>query len=331
MAQQEENTDYVHLSQEEREEIFKYKAQWKSLRWIGRKLKRSHTTIWRERNRNAEDKWRGKFKYSPSQAQKKYEERREKANFKLVKLRNNDKMREKLIKYIKEKSKEWWIDEIVWRMNLEWYKMVSTCSVYRFIREDMPELQKYLRHGEKWYRTKNKGNKRKKGYTDVPNIKERPETANKRLEIWHWEWDTVVSGHKAKWWIVSMYERVSRYYIIKKIGNLRAETARIIIEAMMKGERIKSATFDNWVEFRSIWKLSFDCYRADPYASYQRGGNEKHNGLFRVYVPKGSDISKYTEEEIQTIQNKINHKPRKILWYRSPYEVYHWVSIKYIK
>ena len=149
MVQQKENTNYVHLSQEEREEIFKYKAQWKSLRWIWRKLKRSHTSIWRERKRNREDKWRGKFKYSPSQAQKKYEERRNKANFKLIKLWNNDKMREKLIKYIKEKSKEWGIDEIVWRIKLEWGEMISTSSVYRFIREDMPELQKYLRCGKK--------------------------------------------------------------------------------------------------------------------------------------------------------------------------------------
>ena len=331
MVQQKENTDYKHLSQEEREEIFKYKAQWKSFRWIGRKLERSHTSIWRERKRNREDKGRGKFKYSPSQAQKRYEERRNKANFKLVKLRSDDKMREILIKYIKEKSKEWGIDEIVWRLKLEWYKMVSTSAVYRFIREEMPELQKYLRCGEKWYRTKKKGNKRKKGYTDVPNIKDRPEEANNRREIWHWEWDTVVSGRKAKGWIVSMYERVSRYYIIKKIGNLKAETVRITIEAMMKGEYVKSSTFDNGVEFRSIWKLPFNCYRADPYASYQRGWNERHNGLFRVYVPKGSDISKYTEEEIKKIENKINNKPRKILWYKSPYEIYHGVNMKYIK
>ena len=331
MAQQKKNTDYKHFSQDEREQIFKYKAQGKSFCWIWRKLWRSHTTISRERKRNAEDKWRWKVRYSPSQAQQKYEDRRDKANFKLVKLWRDDKVREKLIKYIKAKSKEWWIDEIVWRMKLEWYKMVSSSSVYRFIREDMPELEKYLRHGEKWYRTKKKGNKRKKWYTDVPNISERPEEANNRTEIWHREWDTVVSGRQAKWWILSMYERVSRYYIIKKTGNLKAETARIIIEAMMKGEKVKSATFDNGVEFWSIWKLSFDSYRADPYASYQRGGNEKHNGLFRVYVPKGSDIWKYTEEEIQKIQNKINHKPRKILWYKSPYEVYHGVSIKYIE
>lgn len=326
-----QNKKYTHLKQEEREEIFLFVREWKSLRRIWRKIWRSHTSISRELNRNVEKKWRWeKRKYSPSKAQRMSEERRMETNRKRMILYKDHSLHEKIVSLLKDKGKNRWLDEIIWRLKLEWNCKISTGSAYRFIREERKDLQKYLRFWAKWYRTKKKWNKRTKWYTDVPNISERWEIANERREIWHWEWDTVVSGKIAKWWIVSMLERRSRYYLIKKVNNLKAETARITIEAMMKWEKVLSATFDNWVEFWAIWNLPFQCYRADPYASYQRWGNERHNWLFRVYVPKWSDISKYTEEEIYKIQNEINHKPRKILWYKSPYEVYHNVEKKYI-
>lgn len=327
---QQKTKHYQYLTQDEREEIFKHKEQWKSFRWIWKKLWRSHTTVSREWRRNSEDLWRDKYKYSPSQAQKKYEERRANANFWHVKLWKNHRYRTKMIQMLKTKWKERWLDEIIWRMNSKWYGKISTSTWYRFIRYDMLDLQKHLRFWEKWYRTSKKWNKRKKRYTDVPNIWERPESVNERKEIGHWEWDTVVSWKVSRWWVVTMLERKSRYYLIKKVWNLEAENTKITIEAMMKWEKIESATFDNWVEFGKIWGLAFQCYRADPYSSRQRWWNERSNGLFRVFVPKWSDISSYTNEEIQIIQNRINHKPRKILWYRSPYEVYHNKEMKYL-
>lgn len=327
---QKQTTYYLHFSQEEREYIAQEKRAWKSFREIGRELWRSHTSVSREYKRNAQDVWRDCLKYSPKQAQKKYEQRRLHANRKHIILWRKHKMRERLIELVRNKWRERWLDEIIWRMKLEWYQIVSTASAYRFIRNEISELQKYLRYWEWWYRTRKKWNKRKKWYDDVPNISERPETVKNREKLGHWEWDTVVSWRKNKWWVVTMLERFSRYYLIKQIWNLKSETARITIEAMMEWEKIESATFDNWVEFRWISKLPFQCYRADPYASYQRWWNERHNWLFRRYVPKWSDIWKYSAEEILEIQSKINHKPRKILDYRSPFEVYHWVKLKYI-
>lgn len=331
MAQNKDN-DYNHLTQDEREYLFVERSKGKSFRKIAKEMGtgRSHTTLSRERKRNSIDKWRDVIKYSPSKAQEKYENRRIKANQNHIILRKEDKMRERLIWLLEDKGKSRWVDAIVWRLKLEWYRSVSTSSVYRFIRYDKPWLQAYLLHWKKWYRTRWKWNKRKKMYTDVPNIAETPIEAKNRLERGHREWDTVVSWRISKGGIVSMYDRYSRYYIIKKVGNLKSWTVKIALEAMMAWETVKTAVFDNGAEFWNISELPFQCYRADPYASSQRWGNERHNWFFRRDVPKWSDISDYSEEEIQMIQDKINHMPRKILGYRTPYEVYHEKELKYL-
>ena len=99
----------------------------------------------------------------------------------------------------------------------------------------------------------------------------------------------------------------------------------------MKWEKVESITFDNWVEFSSILKLCYQCYRADSYSSWQRWTNEKHNWYVRRFIPKWENINARSNEEIQKIQDMINHKPRKILGYKTPYEVYYGVEQKYIK
>lgn len=102
------------------------------------------------------------------------------------------------------------------------------------------------------------------------------------------------------------------------------------INAMLAWEVVRSITFDNWTEFSNIWKLKWQCFRADTYSSWQRWSNEKNNGLVRRFIPKWMDIWQFTDEEIQKIQDKINHKPRKILGYKSSYEVYHNKNLTYI-
>ncbi|MGM9896633.1 MAG: IS30 family transposase, partial [Enterococcus faecalis] len=69
-------------------------------------------------------------------------------------------------------------------------------------------------------------------------------------------------------------------------------------------------------------KLNVDVFFADPYASWQRGTNENTNGLLREYVPKGMDIGKFTESQIQEFVYKINTRPRKVLGYKTAKEVY---------
>lgn len=320
---------YKHLNQEKRIEIYSFLREWLSLREMWRRLCISHTTISREIKRNSIDKWWDNIVYKPLKAEKLYKERRYKANFRHIKLLKDEKLRNKIEELLKNENR--WPDEILWRLKLEWYDVISTASLYRFIREDKPSRQRYLRYKQKWYRTKKKWNKRKKMYQDVPNIKERPEIINTRWRLWDFEWDTIVSGHKYKWWLVTLADRKSRYYLIKKVWNLKVETINMTINAMLNGEHVESIIFDNWTKFSGIVYLPWQCYRADPYSSWQRWTNKKHNWYVRWFIPKWEDINKRSNEEIQKIQNIINHKPRKILGYKTPYEVYYNKNLNYIK
>jgi len=320
------------LTQSERVEIYALMKQKLPCREIWRRLWRHHTTIWREITRNSIDKWRDVYVYKPLEAERIRLQRRYKANQKHIILRRDYQQRELLEKLLKEKWRSWWPDEILWRIKLElWRDVVSTATFYRFIRDDKPLRQRYLRYKQKGYRTNKKGNKRKKMYQDVPNIKERPEIITERWRLWDFEWDTVVSGRKYWWWLVSLADRKSRYYMIKKVWNFKADTINMTINAMLKWENVKSITFDNWVEFSSIIELLYQCYRADAYSSWQRWTNEKHNWYLRWFIPKWANIDDWTDKEIQNIQNMINHKPRKILGYKTPYEVYYNKILTYIK
>jgi len=326
---QTKNNHYKQLNQEQRIEIYAFLREWLSYREMWRRLWISHTTIGREISRNSIDEWREIYKYKPIEADKLYKERRHKANFKHIKLCKDDKMRYRIEELLK--NQKWWPDEILWRLKLEWYSVVSTSTLYRFIRENNPIRERHLRFKHKWYKTYNKGNKKtKRVYNDVPNIKERPEIIDLRWRVWDFEWDTVVSGHKYKGWLATLTDRMTRYCLMKKVWNLKAQTLNITINAMLLWEKVESITFDNWVEFSDISQLLIQCYRANTYASYERWTNERHNWLIRRFIPKWANIDDRTDKEIQKIQNIINHKPRKILGYRTPYEVYYDTILTYI-
>ena len=200
-----------HLSQEERVEISYGLRDKQWFREIWRRIKRNHSVVKREVERNSLDLWRGKTKYDPIVAHRMAQERRYKANYEHIILRRDVRQRKILVGLLKRKGYIRGPDEILWRLREKcWYKVISIWTFYRFIREEMPELQKYLRYKKRWYRTRKKGNKRKKWYDDMPNIRERPKEADNREEVWHREWDTLVSNRQTKWWAVTVVDRKSR-------------------------------------------------------------------------------------------------------------------------
>jgi IS30 family transposase len=95
----------------------------------------------------------------------------------------------------------------------------------------------------------------------------------------------------------------------------------------LPAEKRRSLTLDNGREFaRPVeleQKLDLPIYFAHPYHSWERGTNENTNGLLRQYLPKGSDLTLVTSEQLRSHVRQLNHRPRKCLGFQSPFEVFH--------
>jgi len=329
---QKQSKQFTQLSQEERVEISHYLREWHSLRAIAKLISRSHTSISREISRNSTDYWRGNLVYKPLEAERKKTKRKEKTNEWHIKLKKNHALRTKLSQTLVSHGHYWWLDEILGYLKREWWETVSTSTWYAYIRK-YTNRRRYLRYKQDWY--KNRKWKRTKSTTIrwVPKIDKRPEEVNNRTRIWDREWDTIVSSWSLGWLFTSI-DRCSRYSILEKIPNHQANTLLTIMTARLRNEQVLTITTDNWVEFANLaklWKrLKINPFTANPYASYERWSWEKMNWFVRRFIPKWSDISKYSDEDIKKIEYMLNNKPRKILGYRTPYEVYHNTKLSYL-
>lgn len=165
------------------------------------------------------------------------------------------------------------------------------------------------------------------------SIEERPAHIDDRKEFGHWEIDTVI-GKKTKDdnALLTLVERQTRNAIFLKISD---KTSGAVSNAISKlrdffgskfSQVFKTITADNGLEFSELHKLGSELetqiYFAHPYASHERGTNERHNGLIRRFIPKGKAIADYTCESIANIESWCNTLPRKILGYKTPEELF---------
>ena len=118
---------------------------------------------------------------------------------------------------------------------------------------------------------------------------------------------------------------------IHQAAKLPDKSADSVVQACARvllplADRIETITYDNGKEFASHVKIATSLgslsYFAKPYHSWERGLNEHTNGLFRQYFPKGSDLSILSDADVQRVEAKLNSRPRKILGYRTPREVF---------
>lgn len=186
---------------------------------------------------------------------------------------------------------------------------------------------------------KRKYNKIRPAYNNKKgrSIEERPPETLKRLELGHWEMDTVVG--KGKTCLLVLTERMYRKEIIIK---LKSRSQKEVVNALDKLERrwgkrkfratFKSITSDNGGEFLSQEGIETSClnrkkkrtimYFCHPYSAWERGSNENANKMIRRFIPKGANIAEYTEKEIMRIENYMNNYPRKLLNGLTPNSLY---------
>lgn len=122
---------------------------------------------------------------------------------------------------------------------------------------------------------------------------------------------------------------------MEKLKNKSAEvTGQTIVKAVNGSDQsFLSLTVDNGKEFtfheKIAEKTGLLIFFAHPYSSYERGTNENTNGLIRQYFPKKTDLSKGSPASVKKVENLINHRPRKVLGFKTPYEVHHEITLQY--
>ncbi|MEK5751418.1 IS30 family transposase [Acinetobacter variabilis] len=301
--------NYTHLTQEERYQISTLLREGFSKRYIAWRLNRSPSTISREIARN-----RARNGYFAQHAHK------------LARRRHCPNP--KRIPY------DTWV-QVVAYLDLQWspeqiasHVSVSLHSIYRFIQQDKS------RGGVLFHNLRFR-NQRKRKYgsietrgqlTNRKSIHDRPAEIEQRSRFGDLEIDTIV-GKNHQQSLVSIVDRKTGYLWLKKCSTRKAEEvcqATIRLLEPIKAH-LKTITADNGKEFSlheyAAQELDIDWYFADPYSAWQRGTNENTNGLIRQYIRKGSDLNDYTDAYIAEITQRLNHRPRKRLGFKSPSQV----------
>src|SRR6202158_3661350 len=160
---------------------------------------------------------------------------------------------------------------------------------------------------------------------DLVSIRQRPAVVDDRAVPGHWEGD-LLSGAKNSY-IATLVDRHTRYVMLAKVANKDTQT---VISALIKqakklpSELYKSLTWDRGKELtdhrRFTLATNIDVYFCDPQSPWQRGSNENTNGLLRQYFPRRTDLSGYTQADLDQVALRLNQRPRKTLAFETPAE-----------
>jgi IS30 family transposase len=163
-------------------------------------------------------------------------------------------------------------------------------------------------------------------------LRERPVDVNSRQEPGHWESDLVVGKGVAALQVTA--ERKTRYTRLVKTRDKSAQAAH---DALCRALRSvpqalrQTITYDNGSEntlhVEVNARLGTRSFFCDPYASWQKGTVENTNGLIRRFLPKGTNLDMIPEAHLASIENWLNHRPRKCLHFQTPAEAYQSSSV----
>jgi IS30 family transposase len=331
-----------YLSLAERDEIALEIAAGKSRRTIARSLGRPASTIAREvaRNRSADGRYRA------GAAQQAAEERaaEERARRpKPAKLATNHRLHDYVQGQLTSKSKPS-PEQIAGRLRVDFPDDESMRVSHETIYQSLyvqgrgalnRELTAALRTGRALRRPRRRPDQRRSRsagradwLTPPVMISERPAEVADRAVPGHWEGDLIVGGTATPSAVPTLVERSTRYLLLGHLEHghsaeaVRTAVAEVITTLPQHLRR--SLTWDQGTEMAQHAQFTIDTgvqvYFCDPHSPWQRGTNENTNGLLRQYLPKGSDLSVHTAEDLAEIAAALNNRPRKSLAYRTPAE-----------
>jgi len=312
------------LSVHEREEILLGLHQGISMRAIARTLGRAPSTVTREVAANGR---RESYRIWTAHQRARACTRRPK----VAKL-DDPVLCEKVTTWLEE---FWSPDEISRRLAREFPSdptmQISHETIYQSLYvqgrgELRRELARCLRSGRAERRSQGFVQKRGK-IPDMVMISERPAEVADRAVPGHWEGDLII-GANGRSAVGTLVERSTRFVLLLHLGKDRSALG--VEEAMKKAiatlpdELVRSVTWDQGQEMANHRSFTVatgvPVYFCDPHSPWQRGSNENTNGLLRQYMPKGTDLSKHSVEDLQRIQRSLNGRPRKTLDYMMPVE-----------
>lgn len=315
---------YSHLTPNERYCIAHMHMAKRSIRTIAKRINRAPSTISREVKRN-------KGVCSPywyDWAQQYADERKEIAR------NQKRKSHAPLYQLVVENLRKGLSPELICgrlkREERSQKMQLSPETIYQWVFADARQggdlYQSLVRHHKR--RKRQRRCSRRRLFADRISIHDRPKIVADKVRFGHWESDTMEGG-KSKGALATHTEIKSRYLLAGKLIDRCSETymlASIALFTDVNPSLVKTFTVDNGSEFAEFKRLekatNSQVYFADPHSPWQRGLNENTNGLLRRHFPKGCNFHEISDTVIQAVVHKLNHRPRKCLNFRTPYEVF---------
>jgi IS30 family transposase len=339
MAQEHSSTNartFKHLSDAERGELFAYQTIGLSMREIARKMNRNVSTISRELKRGMVQQMNSQrnyyTKYYPDAGSRIYKENRENCGAHSCAMKAWEFLRFAEKKILEDK---WSPDAVVGyaKTNPKYKETYIPCTktVYNLIDEGKLSVIN-LDLAMKTRRSTKKKHSRKNKRILGQSIEERDPAIDNREEFGHWEIDTVIGKKTNDEALLTLIERKTRKEFICRLPGKNAPSVEEALKKLFEQYKgsvsnvFKSITTDNGSEFSDLGTLGeqedIAVYFSHPYASYERGTNERHNGMIRRFIKKGQPIHTYSDEKLSNVETWMNELPRKILGYQTPNQAF---------
>ena len=308
---------YAHLTQTQRYQIEQLLQANCSVSCIARKLGVHRSTIYRELNRGARSRHGYVAWYAQETAERRA--RRSAANHR-TKPDSLWRLIGRLIRL------DWSPEQAQGYLDRFDHPLASVPAIYAHVRGEQGRgggLYEHLRFGHK----RNRWGHHPKGLQSRSrsSIHDRPAHVQLRQEAGHWEGDTLIGSSRLHR-LLALVERKSRYLLLRRPAHPLAQDIAHSAIAALRPLPTYSITFDNGSEFADYQRiqdrLKCPVFFADPYKPWQRGTCENTIGLVRQYIPKGSSARHLSHNKIQRIADKLNHRPRKCLGFKTPAEVF---------